>query len=62
MSAPTYLIQTADGVLHSYWNGIVLRIHLRENRGESVKLFRLCSSLGRTYYEPVSVERFLEAA
>jgi hypothetical protein len=41
MKEPNYLVQTSDGVLHGYFDKVLLRIDLRVNGAEGVKLFAL---------------------
>ena len=39
---PTYLVQSKDGVLHGYWNRLVLRSDLIFNRDEPpIAIFKL---------------------
>lgn len=49
---PEFLVQTADGKLFAYWDPLILRISLLENKGEEVTIFsRHHGMTGRVIYE-----------
>lgn len=52
MKEPNYLVQTADGILHAYWDAYALRISLFENKGEQVKLYKRVNQMGAIRYLP----------
>ena len=54
---PTWLVQTADGALYTYYTLTALLIDLRANQLEPVKLFRRTCDLGRTHYIPCTQQQ-----
>jgi hypothetical protein len=38
-NCPDFLVQTEDGTIHAYFDPAILRIHLKENSGDRVRVF-----------------------
>lgn len=58
MKEPRFLVQSSDGILHGYWDPLILRCDIRTNKGEEIRLFeRVPGILVR--YQPISIESFL---
>jgi hypothetical protein len=60
-SEPRFLVQTADGYLHGYWNLDILLVDLAANKTESVKLYVLTDGL-KVRYAPTSADALREMA
>lgn len=55
MSEPKYLVQTADGMIHGYWNVDILQADLMLNKNEPVHVYELIPGI-KVRYMPI--ERF----
>lgn len=56
-----FLVQTSDGVLHTYWNRDILMMDLKIRRDEAVRVYSYEDGLLPKYL-PVSLEKLREGA